>query len=375
MPSPRAVAAAGLAALAVAMGVGRFAFTPILPMMQADAGLSLAQGGWLASANYAGYLLGALTAAALPLSSAAAMRAGLIAIGATTAAMGLDAGFAGWLALRAVSGVASAWVLIHVSAWSLERLAAAGPTLNGVVYAGVGAGSALAGALCLVLMQRGAPSAAAWLILGAVSLVAAAAIWPLLRASGPARREKRATLQWSAAAVRLVACYGVFGFGYIIPATFLPAMARQSLADAALFGWAWPIFGAAACVSTLAAAPLARRFGPRRLWFAAQLVLALGVAAPLALHGLAGIVLAALCVGGTFMVITMAGMQAARAQLGAQAAPLMAAMTAAFAAGQIAGPLAASLLALAGAGLEHVLLAAGVVLVAAALLLLKGDNP
>ena len=56
------VAFAGLAALAVAMGIGRFAFTPLLPMMQDDAGVSLAQGGYLASANYLGYLAGALWA-------------------------------------------------------------------------------------------------------------------------------------------------------------------------------------------------------------------------------------------------------------------------------------------------------------------------
>ena len=56
------VAFAGLAALAVAMGIGRFAFTPMLPMMQDDAGVSLAQGGYLASANYLGYLAGALWA-------------------------------------------------------------------------------------------------------------------------------------------------------------------------------------------------------------------------------------------------------------------------------------------------------------------------
>ena len=59
--SAAAVALAGLVALAVAMGIGRFAFTPILPMMQEDAGVSIAMGGWLASLNYLGYLLGALS--------------------------------------------------------------------------------------------------------------------------------------------------------------------------------------------------------------------------------------------------------------------------------------------------------------------------
>ena len=53
--APVLIAIAGLVALATAMGIGRFAFTPLLPMMQ-EHGLTVAQGGWLASANYVGYL-------------------------------------------------------------------------------------------------------------------------------------------------------------------------------------------------------------------------------------------------------------------------------------------------------------------------------
>src|SRR5262245_64894373 len=84
-----AVAAAGLLALAVAMGIGRFAFTPILPMMQEDAGVSIAMGGWLASANYIGYLLGALSVMGLRMRATSAIRAGLLTIGLATLAMGL----------------------------------------------------------------------------------------------------------------------------------------------------------------------------------------------------------------------------------------------------------------------------------------------
>src|SRR5207247_6105909 len=87
--SGTAVAGAGLAALAVAMGIGRFAFTPILPMMQQDAGVSIAAGAWLASANYLGYLLGALSVMLMPISAPTALRAGLVTIGVTTLARGL----------------------------------------------------------------------------------------------------------------------------------------------------------------------------------------------------------------------------------------------------------------------------------------------
>jgi MFS family permease len=139
--------------------------------------------------------------------------------------------------------------------------------------------------------------------------------------------------------VRLVLCHGILGLGYIIPATFVPAMARTLVPDPLVFGWAWPIFGVAAMASTLVAGAAIRVVGNRRLWALSQFVMAAGVAAPVLWPSMGGIMVAALLVGGTFMVSTMGGMQEAQIVAGPHATRLMAAMTAAFAAGQIAGPL------------------------------------
>jgi len=358
--SPAAVAAAGLAALAAGMGIGRFAFTPILPLMQAEGTLTLAGGGWLAAANYAGYLAGALTATLV--SASVALRAGLAGIALCTLLMGIDAHFAGWIALRAAAGMASAWVLIHVSAWSLARLPITRPALSGTVYAGVGVGAALAGAVCLAALRFHLTARDVWLVLGAIALAVAAALWPLF-AEGKRAAAHAAPLRWSGQSLLLVACYGAFGFSYIIPATFIPAFAREALGDAALYGWAWPLFGAAAAASTVAAAPLVRRFGARSVWIEGHLVMALGLLAPLVLPDAAGIMACALCVGVTFMVITMAGLQEARRLFGTG---VLAAMTAGFAAGQIAGPAFVSVLSHAGGRPEHAWIGACVVLVAAA---------
>jgi predicted MFS family arabinose efflux permease len=349
----RTVALAGLAALAIAMGIGRFAFTPILPMMQDDAGLSIADAGWLASVNYAGYLAGALTAIRLPLSSAAAIRVGLVLISASTLAMGVHLGFAYWLALRAVAGLASAWVLVFVSAWALEKRAR-----GGTLYAGVGTGIAATGAVCLALMALHAASSVAWITLGMVSFVATVLLWRVFD-SGPgpvqgAARAKPGSRHWL-----LIVCYGAFGFGYIIPATFLPAMAKAAIADPALFGWTWPVFGVAAAASTFVAGSFANQ---RNVWMVATLLMALGVVLPLMVPGLIGILVAAVLVGGTFMVITMAGMQEARRVAAENARPLMAAMTSAFAFGQIVGPLLVG----SRSGLAQTLVAAAVVLVLSA---------
>ena len=343
--SPVTIAVAGLTALGVAMGIGRFAFTPILPMMQRDSAMSLAEGGWLASANYLGYLVGALSAATPSLRAATAIRVGLVVIALVTIGMGLAQSFPAWLVLRALAGVASAWVLIFSSAWALGKLTAAGrPVLRGIVFAGVGVGIAVAGVLCVVLMQRGARSPIAWNGLGVVAAVATVAVWRVARPDHDASGNESGQYagpryRWDVDSVRLVLCYGVLGFGYIIPATFVPAMARDLVRDPLVFGWSWPIFGLAAALSTLLAAPGTRFVGNRRLWALSHLVMALGVAAPVLWPTIGGIMVAALLVGGTFMVSTMSGLQEAQLVAAPRATGLMATMTAAFATGQIGGPL------------------------------------
>src|SRR5262249_30676431 len=187
---------------------------------------------------------------------------------------------------------------------------------------------------------------------------------------GPRARSRDIPQFW-----RLVFCHGALGLGYIIPATFLPVMAKQIVSDPLWFGWAWPVFGVAAAVSTLLASRLARFMAYRSVWILGNVVMAPGVLVPLVEPGLAGVVLAAVCVGGTFMVNTMAGLQEARRVAGSYARILMAAMTSAFALGQIAGPLLVSALTRSRSGFSAALVAAAIPLVIAAWLLSsKGEN-
>jgi MFS family permease len=339
MASPLRLALAGLAALALAQGIGRFAFTPLLPMMQDDAGISLAQGGALAAANYLGYLVGALWATR-PAPAVLVIRVSITVVAAATLAMAFVEGMAAWAVLRFVAGVASAWAMVHVASWCVARLAALPPYLNGVLFSGVGCGVMLAGLLCLGLAQAGASSAQGWILLGAVALGLVVFIWPVFSgASASAEHPPAARLAWTAEAVRLVLCYTAYGLAYSVPATFVPAMAKSIVPDPAVFGWAWPLFGATAAASTFVVARWQARLGGRRTWAILSFVLAAGVAAPLALPGLPGIIVAAVLVGATFVTITMAAIQVAREVAGAGAPSLLAAMTAGFGVGQIAGPL------------------------------------
>lgn len=376
--SPLRIALAGMAALAVAMGIGRFAFTPILPMMQDDAGLGIVAGGWLASVNYLGYLLGALAATIWPLRGNAALTGSLLGIAVVTFAMGLTSAFPLWVLLRFAAGVASALAFIAVTTSCMAALSARNRAqLNGLMYAGVGSGIAAAGLLCLWLMHIDAGSARAWMVAGLLAFCAVLAALPVLRSIAmPLVPVTAAGLRGSLGgrAGLLVSCYGVAGFGYIIPATFLPVMAKSVVSDVTLFGWSWPVFGFAALASTLIAAARAAAVGHRRVWILSHWLMAAGVVLPVLWPGLAAVIVSALLVGGTFVVITMSGMQVAQALSAGHAARLVAAMTAAFALGQILGPVATSLLFDAGYGFASGLLLSGFLLAASAIALQTGTK-
>jgi MFS family permease len=330
-------------ALAVAMGIGRFAFTPMLPLMMRDGSLPQSAGAWLAASNYIGYLAGALTASRLGFSLPTLMRVSLVGTAVSTAAMGEFDGLVAWIILRCVAGVLSAWTLVATSAWALQHLARAGRAdRSGVVYAGVGFGIAFAGLFCLAAGRPGVSASQLWLELGAVAALSIAApsyfagrplaAFPACGSTPPAARTP-------GPCTSLVICYGVLGFGYILPATFLPALAREVVDDPQMFGLAWPVFGIAAALSTIATAWRCRHANGLRVWAISYFLMAIGVVLPSVFLDPASIAIAALLVGSTFMVATMIGMQEARARAPGNPTALLGLMSAAFAIGQLAGPL------------------------------------
>lgn len=340
-PSITAIWLAGLVALAVAMGIGRFAFTPLMPLMMRDGLIDAATGAELAAANYGGYLLGALSAARLaraPLRLLRVALAGVVLL--TLASAWIVQPPLAWL-LRGGAGVCSAWVLVGASSWCLRELALQGQAARGGwLYVGVGLGITAAGLAAWVGGHQA--SAVLWVELALLATGGMAIVLWLLRAGQDDPVAPAAAAEAVAPRGRqvlLVWAYGSFGFGYIVPATFLPVMARQQVDDPRIFGLAWPLFGLAAALSVLLAARWCAHWPRRRLWGIAQAVMALGAALPLVSRAPVALAAAAVLVGGTFMVTTMAGLQLAREIEPAAPMGLLARLTSAFAAGQIAGPL------------------------------------
>ncbi len=352
---PAAVALAGMLALAVAMGVGRFAFTPLLPMMLHDGVVTLTQGSWLATANYIGYLVGALACMALPWVGPALYqhwhparlaRAGLVVTVLLTLAMALPWP-ASWPSLRFAAGVASAFVLLNTAAWAMVRLTELGrPAMGGLIFSGPGVGIVLTGLATSVMVQADWRAASAWALFALLSVLLCAVVWPVLKgravkpvagAAGHATAAHAGGTR-SARVLHAVA-YGLSGFGYIVTATFLPVIARGALPTGSpwpdLF---WPMFGAGVAVGAALSTRAPMAWDRRWLLVAAYAMQAVGIGIGLWWPTPAGFALSSTLLGLPFTAITFYGMQEARRLWPASADSFASLITAVYGLGQIMGP-------------------------------------
>ena len=352
-----AVVLAGAVSLAVAMGIGRFAFTPLLPMMLHDGVIDLPSASWLASANYLGYLAGALLCTFQPWIWARApglppidgpwmVRAGLVATGVLTLGMALPWP-ALWPLLRFAAGVASAFVFIYASGWVLSQMVRLqAPALASVMYAGPGAGIVVSGLIAGAMVQWRWHALDAWLVFGLLAFLLSALVWRTLR--GGESPQLAAAMNSAAGAVSerhaalevglLCFGYGIAGFGYIVTGTFLPVIARSALPDSPWLDMFWPIFGFGVFCGALIASRLRVNSDLRLLLAAGYLIQAAGIAVGVWSPSLAGFAIGSLMLGFPFTAITFCAMQEVRRLRPALAASFMGLATAMFGIGQICGP-------------------------------------
>jgi predicted MFS family arabinose efflux permease len=336
--TPTSLAFGGLLAMAAGIGIGRFVYTPILPPMVEALGLTQSQAGLIASANFVGYLAGALLAALrLPGSRRAWLLAGLVVNVVCLAAMGLTVSLTLFLLLRLIAGIVSAFILIFASALVLDRLAAVGrSSLSAVHFAGVGSGIVASAALVATLSDW----RVMWFASAALALAASLAVWAMVPADHPgaAATSAGARGRLSTRFFFVAVAYGLFGFGYIITATFIVAMVRGSKEIATLEPYIWVMFGLAAVPSVALWTRLGTRWGILNAYAIASIVEAIGVAASAIWITSASVILSSIFVGGTFMGLTALGLIAARREGSGDPRGRIALITAAFSAGQILGP-------------------------------------
>ncbi|MZE70605.1 YbfB/YjiJ family MFS transporter [Streptomyces sp. SID5789] len=351
------------------MGVGRFVYTPILPLMHAQAGLSAGAGANLATANYVGYLAGALAGTVAPqlVRSSAVLRGSLLALVASLAGMALTRSAVVWLLLRLGAGAFSAMIFVIAASSLLSHLREHPAHLPGWAFGGVGTGIALSGLLVLVLRTAGTWRSA-WWASAALALLLTLVAWSLRpetavgptgpTAPAPERRSSGPrTHRWFNA---LFVSYTLEGIGYIIAGTFLVAAINQTLPGSIGSG-AWVLVGLAAIPSSALWAGLGRRWSRPDLLLAALVVQAAGIALPALAGGVAAALISAVLFGATFIGVSTLALGTGAHLRFPRAVGLL---TAGYSVGQILGPLAATPL------LHHgyhraLLLAAAVVLAAA----------
>ncbi|WP_329255497.1 YbfB/YjiJ family MFS transporter [Streptomyces canus] len=346
------------------MGVGRFVYTPILPLMHAQAGLSTGAGANLATANYVGYLVGALAGILAPVltRSRAVLRAALILLTGTLAAMPLTHSTTVWMLLRLLAGLASALVFVVAAGSLLHHLRDHPPHLAGWAFGGVGGGIALSGLLVLVL-RSAADWRTAWWAAAVLATLLAAASWNLRPQEAPVAAPDGSgatprTHRWFGA---LFVSYTLEGVGYIVAGTFLVAAVGQE-SPGRLGSGAWVLVGLAAVPSSALWARLGRRWSRPGLLLTALVIQAAGIALPALVGGAAAALGSAVLFGATFIGISSLAL-ATGAHL--RFPRSVALLTAGYSVGQILGPLVVAPL------LHHgyhgaLLLAALTVLVAAA---------
>jgi predicted MFS family arabinose efflux permease len=332
----------GICALVLTIGLARFAYTPLLPQMHAQAGLGVADGGLLAAINYAGYMSGALLAAWV---ESPAWRQRLYSWGlplalVITALMGWSTSFGAWALSRYVGGLCGAAGMLLGSGLVQGWLIRSGrrPEL-GLYFIGLGLGIVVSavGAMGMTRLEIGwAGQWQGFALLGLAFLVPAW-VWrppappPVSRsASGesPSRR-------WMAL---MVAAYFCAGWGFVINATFTVAIVEKQPLLAGQGPWAWLLVGLAATPAVFLWDRVARRTGDVQALLIAFGVQIVGVLLPVLASGLAAALAGALLYGATFIGIVSLTLALVGRRSPANPGKAMARLTLSYGVAQISAP-------------------------------------
>ncbi len=330
----RQISVAAAAGLAAALGVGRFVFTPILPIMVDTANITPSGGAVIATANYAGYLLGAVLLSIRPgLNTTTSFRAWTVILVASEAAMAIAGNIAMFSVFRFVAGLASAAIFLACA----STVAKHAKTSPGITFGGVGAGIAASGILVLIAAPH-LSWEGLWLCSTILSAVLVAPAW-ILRIHAEAAAHQSKSLQVTDAIRRiwrmLLLTYFLEGLGYIIIGTFLVA-AVGGHDNPSVGPVVWVVVGIAGVPATVLWQAIGRRIGNGQALVAAFALQTVSALLPALTQNSAVAVASAILFGGTFMGIVMLTLTtAARLPIGRTAA----ALTSVYGVGQVLGPL------------------------------------
>lgn len=335
---------AGLLSLAIAMGIGRFAYTPLLPLMQKTEGFTAVLAGNIASLNYIGYLIGAITAGVAGKRNTRRLFIFLILSILTTLLMGLTSNSIMWMVLRFLSGIASGIIFVFASSIVIDEISKRGlGRLAGFLYGGVGLGIFLSG-IVVAYLPTSAEWRWGWLMLGGIGLAFFLLIikgfkgvngevnMPLGTASSQSFSENKTTLR------RLYISYGCEGFGYIICATFLISMITEAQFFSGPPAFIWAAVGLAAIPSCVIWAKLGTVLTNLVALRIAYIMQILGVLLPVIVKNDWTAFIGAFLFGATFMGITTLTISIGKELVMGNSTKVISGLTAIYGVGQILGP-------------------------------------
>ena len=261
----------GICGLVLTIGLARFAYTPLLPTLQSQTGLSDAAAGGLAAINYAGYMSGALAATWIDdvrwrhwLYSA-----GLWMALATVAAMALTTWMPAWALIRYVGGLCGATGMLLGSGLVLGWLMRQGrrPEL-GLYFIGLGLGIVVSAVGAWALAQRWPIWSDQWLAFAVLGLVFFVPAWkwrppvpPQVVVAHDATSASLGSRRWT---WTMVTSYFAAGWGFVISATFTVAIVEREPTLAGVGPLAWALVGLAAMPAVFIWDLVARRVGEKR---------------------------------------------------------------------------------------------------------------
>lgn len=295
---------AGISALILTVGIARFAYTPFLPLMLEQAGLSTLAGGWLATFNYSGYLLGVILIAwisDLELKFKL-YRLNLILAVLSTIAMGMTTHVVLWSLFRLIAGLSSTAGIIlaagFVMSW-LKRHQFRGNL--GLHFSGLGLGIAIPG-IAIVWMNHHLDWALQWIVMGIFGLVFFIPAWrwmpaPVKQAEQHDGQFRPPSRSWMNL---MIAAYFCAGVGYVVSATFIVAILEHMPALAGWGDWIWVVLGLTAVPSCVVWDKISHRLGETSALIASYSILLVSIIIPALTNSLWLNVLGAILFGGTF---------------------------------------------------------------------------
>ena len=345
---PWQVMVGGICGLVLTIGLARFAYTPLLPALQLQTGLSDAQAGALAAVNYAGYICGALAAAWI---DSVRWRHRLYSMGLsvsliTVAAMAWSTWTPAWVLWRFLGGLCGATGMLLGAGLVLGWLMRQGrrPEL-GVLFIGLGLGIVVSALGVWAVSQIWALWSTQWLAMAAIGLVFLLPAWlwrpPVPDAPAAAQAQDARDAPSRRWMLTLLACYFAAGWGFVINATFTVAMVEREPALAGLGPLAWGLVGLAAMPAVFLWDKVARRFGDARALLMAFALQTVAVVLPAVSASPEAALLGALGYGATFIGIVSMTLALVGRRAPHNPGKAMARLTLSYGAAQVIAPVVA----------------------------------